>query len=147
MATVQKITPCLWFPSQAQDAATFYTSIFNNSGIDHANPVVVNFHLEGQPFMALNGARVGFTDASSLMITCEGQEEVDRLWSRLTDGGQESQCGWLKDRFGVSWQVIPTALMRLMGDPNPAKAQAVVQAMLQMRKIDIAALERAHASA
>lgn len=152
MAGKQKITPFLWFNDNAEDAAKFYTSIFRNSKITHVTPgpggkaFWVSFELDGQTYYALNGGpKYKFTEAISLFVTCEGQAEVDDLWSKLTSGGgQESMCGWLKDRFGLSWQVVPTALPRLMGDPDPQKAKRVMDAMLKMRKIDIAALERAH---
>jgi predicted 3-demethylubiquinone-9 3-methyltransferase (glyoxalase superfamily) len=110
--------------------------------------MTVSFRLEGQQFTALNGGPAfGFTEAISLYVDCEDQEEVDDLWSKLTDGGEESMCGWLKDRYGLSWQIIPRQLIELMGDPDPAKSQAVVQAMLKMQKIDVAELRRAHEAA
>ncbi len=142
-----KITTCLWFESQAADAAKFYISILPDSKLLSESPMVTMFQLSGQPFMALNGKRgEPFTDAMSLMVTCEDQAEIDRLWGALlAGGGRESMCGWLKDRFGVAWQIVPRALGTLMGDADAKKAGAVGQALLQMRKIDIAALERAHA--
>ncbi|NTX05905.1 VOC family protein [Myxococcus sp. CA051A] len=149
---MQKITPFLMFNNQAEEAAKLYTSVFKNSkitsvarGPDGA-AMSVTFELEGQPFMAFNGGpRFKFTEAISLFVSCETQPEVDSLWEQLTaGGGKDSKCGWLEDRFGVSWQIIPTTLMRLMGDKDPAKAGRVVQAMLGMQKIDIAALERAY---
>jgi len=154
----QKIAPCLWFDSKAEEAARLYTSIFKNSKILNVKrypeggpapagqAMIVSFQIEGQEFIALNGGpRFKFTEAISLLVNCETQQEVDDLWNRLTaGGGEESMCGWLKDKYGLSWQIIPTALLRLMSDSDPAKAQRVMQAMLQMRKIDIAALERAH---
>ncbi len=158
MAAMQKITPFLWFNTQAEEAATLYTSIFKDSKIltvsryGEAGPgpkgsaMTVSFQLEGQQFLALNGGpHFKFTEAISLLVNCESQQEVDELWSKLTaDGGSESQCGWLKDRFGLSWQIVPTALGRMMSDADPQKAKRTVEAMLQMKKLDIAALERAH---
>jgi predicted 3-demethylubiquinone-9 3-methyltransferase (glyoxalase superfamily) len=155
---MQKIVTYLWFNDQAEEAAKLYTSLFKNSEITHVqrygdegpgpsgSAMMVSFKLAGQEFFALNGGpQYKFTEAISLFVNCETQEEVDRLWNTLSEGGEQQPCGWLKDRFGVSWQIIPTALPRLMSDPDPAKAGRVVQAMLQMGKIDIAALERAHA--
>lgn len=157
--TGQKIKTYLWFDTQAEEAATLYTSLFPDSEILHvarmpegapppAQPgaaINVAFTLAGQEFIALNGGpQHQFTEAISLFVTCDDQAEVDRLWDALTaDGGQESQCGWLKDRFGLSWQIIPQALMDLMGDPDPGRAQRAMQAMLGMRKIDVAALHAA----
>ena len=157
MAT-QKITPFLWFDDQAEEAAQFYTSIFKNSKIlnvsryGEAGPgqkgsvMVVSFQLEGQQFTALNGGpRFKFSEAFSFVVNCENQQEIDHYWTKLTsNGGQESQCGWLKDKFGFSWQIVPTALGKLMsGDPQ--KANRVMQALLQMKKLDIATLEEASA--
>jgi predicted 3-demethylubiquinone-9 3-methyltransferase (glyoxalase superfamily) len=162
---MQKITPCLWFDDQAEAAVNFYVSLFKNSKITNVarydgagakasgRPVgtvmTMTFQLDGQEFMALNGGPIfKFTEATSFIVNCESQSEVDRLWDALTaHGGEESQCGWLKDRFGLSWQIVPTALGELMSDPDPAKAQRVMQAMLQMKKIDIAKLRQAHAQA
>lgn len=162
---MQKITPCLWFDDQAEAAVNFYVSLFKNSKITNVarydeagakasgRPVgtvmTMTFQLDGQEFMALNGGPIfKFTEATSFIVNCESQNEVDRLWDALTaHGGEESQCGWLKDRFGLSWQIVPTALGELMSDPDPAKAQRVMQAMLQMKKIDIAKLRQAHAQA
>lgn len=143
---MQKIVPFLWFNNQAEEAARFYTAVFNNSRLIHVSPMVVTFELEGQPFMALNGGpQFKFTEAISLFVNCETQEEVDALWQKLTaDGGQESQCGWLKDKYGVSWQIIPTILGKLMSDPDPVKSQRVMQAMLKMVKIDVNKLKEAH---
>jgi predicted 3-demethylubiquinone-9 3-methyltransferase (glyoxalase superfamily) len=155
---VQKITPSLWFDGQAEEAANFYVSIFKNSKIRHvarygdAGPgpkgsvMVVAFEIEGQPFNALNGGpQFNFTEAVSFLVDCKSQEEVDYFWDKLSTGGQTSRCGWLKDKYGLSWQIVPTALMELMSDPDPAKSQRVMQAMLQMTKIDIAQLRQAHA--
>jgi predicted 3-demethylubiquinone-9 3-methyltransferase (glyoxalase superfamily) len=143
---MQKITPFLWFNNQAQEAADFYCSIFNDSKVISANPMMVTFQIEGQKFYALNGGPMfKFTEAISLYVNCETQEEVDTLWGKLiSDGGQESQCGWLKDKYGLSWQIIPKALQTLMSDPDPVKSQNVLQAMLKMKKIIIKDLETAH---
>ncbi len=154
----QKITPYLWFDENAEEAVNLYTSLFENTQITHLSRypdggrgepgkvMLINFQLDGQEFIALNGGPGHqFSDAMSLYVSCTSQEEVDRLWNALTaDGGEEGPCGWLKDKFGVSWQIIPTALGELMGDPNPAKAQGVMQAMLQMKKIEIAGLQAAY---
>jgi len=159
MTVKQKITTFLWYDKEAEEAARLYTSLFKDSRVvnvsryDEGGPgpagsaMTVNFELEGQEFIALNGGPMyQFTEAISLMVHCETQKEVDELWSRLTaDGGEESMCGWLKDRFGLSWQIIPTALFQYIGDPDPEKSRRATEAMLQMKKIDIAALERAHA--
>jgi predicted 3-demethylubiquinone-9 3-methyltransferase (glyoxalase superfamily) len=153
----QKITPFLWFDKQAEEAAQFYVSIFKNSKIlnvsryGDAGPgpkgsvMVVNFQIAGQEFTALNGGPLfKFSEAFSFVVNCENQQEVDEYWSKLTSGGgQESQCGWLKDKFGFSWQIVPTALAKLMSDKDPANASRVMQALLQMKKIDIATLEEA----
>lgn len=166
---MQKLTPYLWFDDKAEEAAEFYVSVFNaerpgSQGGDskvlgvtrygEAGPgesgtaMTVSFVLEGLEFTALNaGPHFQFTEAISFHVSCETQDEVDYLWKALTDGGEESQCGWLKDRYGLSWQIIPTALHQLLSDPDPAKAQRVMQAMLQMQKIDVAALEEAAAAA
>lgn len=147
---MQKITPFLWFDGNAEEAVQHYVSIFRNSRIVNVSRqgdkvFLLTFELEGQRFMALNGGpQFRFTEAISLFVSCETQAEVDELWARLGSGGEPQRCGWLKDRFGLSWQVVPTALMELMGDPDPARAGRVMQAMLQMDKIDIAALRRAH---
>ena len=154
---MQKITPFLWFDHQAEEAMHFYASIFKNSktGAVHrygeAGPgqpgsvMSVSFQLEGQDIMALNGGPLfPFTPAISLFVDCETQAEVDELWEKLSAGGEKSRCGWLQDKFGLSWQIIPTALIELLHDPDPVKSQAVMQAMLQMDKIDIQALKQAH---
>src|SRR4029077_10237393 len=153
---MQKISPFLWFDHQAEEAASFYVSIFKDSKIlkvsryPEGSPgpagsvMVVNFQVEGQDFMALNaGPLFKFTEAISFVINCQTQEEVDYFWNKLTTNGQESQCGWLKDKYGLSWQVTPTILVELLADKDPKKAQWVMQAMLQMKKIEIAALKRA----
>lgn len=141
------ITPFLWFDNQAQEAAAFYVSVFGDSRIVSTHPMVTVFELSGREFMALNGGpQFEFTEAVSLYVHCDDQAEVDRLWDALTaEGGSESQCGWLKDRYGLSWQIIPRALPRLMSDPDRAKADRVMQAMLKMRRIIIADLEAAAA--
>lgn len=154
---MQKITTYLWFDDDAEEAMKFYCSLFKNSKIlstsrypegspGNAGTLMIgSFQLDGQEFMALNGGpQFSFTEAISLLVNCENQQEVDELWSKLTaDGGQESQCGWLKDKFGVSWQIIPKQLSEMIGDKDPVKAKRAVEAMLKMRKIDIKAMERA----
>jgi predicted 3-demethylubiquinone-9 3-methyltransferase (glyoxalase superfamily) len=154
---MQKITTYLWFDDDAEEAMKFYTSLFKNSRVlstsryPEGSPgkpgtlMTGSFQLDGQEFMALNGGpQFPFTEAISLLVNCETQQEVDELWAKLTaDGGQESQCGWLKDKFGVSWQIIPKQLGEMIGDKDPAKAKRAVDAMLKMKKIDIKALERA----
>ena len=147
MATIkQKISPFLWFDHQSAEAAKFYCSLFNNSKILQDTPMVVTFELDGQRFMALNGGpRFKFTEAISLFVDCEDQKEVDHFWYKLiADGGEESMCGWLKDKYGLSWQIIPRALIELMSDKDQAKAQRVMQAMLQMKKIDVQKLNDAY---
>ena len=154
---MQKITPFLWFDDQAEQAMNFYTSIFKDSKVlsisryGDAGPgqpgkvMTATFQLNGQDFMALNGGpEFKFTEAISFFVNCETQAEVDELWAKLSAGGEESQCGWLKDKFGLSWQIIPTVLGELLGGPDPVKSQRAMQAMLQMRKIDIAGLQRAY---
>jgi predicted 3-demethylubiquinone-9 3-methyltransferase (glyoxalase superfamily) len=143
---LQKITPYLWFDNQAKEAAEFYCSLFRNSKILSVNPMIVTFQLEGQKFMALNGGpRYKFTEAVSLFVDCDTQEEVDHFWNKLTaDGGQESMCGWLKDKYGLSWQIIPKALIKYLGDKDKVKAQLVMQEMLKMRKIEINKLDAAY---
>lgn len=144
---VQKITTCLWFQTQAAEAAKFYVSLFDDAKVVSESPVVTMFQLAGQQFMALNGNREQpFTDAVSLMVTCKDQREVDTLWDALlAKGGKATMCGWLKDRFGVSWQIVPSRLQELLNDPDPAKARRTAEAMMKMVKLDVAALERAHA--
>jgi predicted 3-demethylubiquinone-9 3-methyltransferase (glyoxalase superfamily) len=152
-ATPQKVTPMLWFDGQAEDAARLYVSVFEDGEIGQisrqpdGSALVVEFTLAGQRFTALNGGpQYSFTPAVSFVIDCTTQEEVDHYWDKLSEGGdpEAQQCGWLKDRFGVSWQVVPRQLMEYMGDPDPEKAGRTVQAMLQMKKLDIAELKRAH---
>ena len=156
---MSKISPCLWFNGEAEEAAKLYVSLLPDSKIEvvQRNSVdgpggkagtvlVVEFTLAGQRFMALNGGmRVEYTHAISFKIDCADQAEVDRLWDALSAGGSIERCGWLKDRYGVSWQIVPKVLLELLGDPDPAKAQRVMQAMLQMVKLDIAGLKAAHA--
>jgi predicted 3-demethylubiquinone-9 3-methyltransferase (glyoxalase superfamily) len=151
-APMHKITPFLWFDGQAEEAMHFYCSVFRNSKVLDVMPgpggkaMSVSFELEGQPFHALNGGpNFKFTPAISLFVSCETQAEVDELWERLAEGGRKDQCGWLQDRYGLSWQIIPTALGRLLGDPDRARAGRAMNAMLQMQKIDIAGLELAAA--
>ena len=155
-----EITPCLWFDTEGEDAAKFYTSVFPNSRIvevaryGSAGPrpegtvMTVSFELDGQKFVALNGGPdFTFNEAISFQVSCKDQEEVDSYWSGLSDGGEEGPCGWLKDRYGVSWQIIPTALPQLLSDPDREKSQRVMKAMLSMKKIEIEDLERAAAAA
>jgi predicted 3-demethylubiquinone-9 3-methyltransferase (glyoxalase superfamily) len=157
MAGNQKITTYLWFDGKAEEAAKHYTSIFKNSQIlsvtryGEAGPgpkgtaMIVTFQLEGQEFIALNGGpQFKFTEAISLLVNCDTQAEVDELWSKLTAGGQESQCGWLKDKFGLSWQIIPSALITMLQDRDPEKSKRVMEAMLKMKKIDIPTLKQAY---
>ncbi len=159
MAT-QGFTTCLWFDGQAEEAANHYISIFENSKLGRidryteAGPgpagsvVAVAFELNGQKFVGVNGGpQFTFNEAISFQIHCDDQDEVDYYWSRLSEGGEEGPCGWLKDKYGVSWQVIPNVLMDMIGDPDPAKAKRATEAMLSMRKLDIAALEKAYAGA
>ena len=156
----QTITPCLWFDTEGEDAAKLYTSVFPNSKIgkvtrygsagprDEGTVMTVDFELDGQEFMALNGGPdFTFSEALSFQVFCESQDEVDAYWSKLSEGGEEGPCGWLKDRFGVSWQIVPRVLLELIADPDQEKAQRVMAAMLKMRKIEIDELERAAAAA
>jgi predicted 3-demethylubiquinone-9 3-methyltransferase (glyoxalase superfamily) len=154
---MQKITTFLWFNDKAEEAANFYVAAFKNSKIINVtrngdvgpgpkgSALVVNFQIEGQEFIALNGGpQYAFTPAISLLVDCEDQKEVDNLWSKLTAGGKEVQCGWLQDKYGLSWQIVPKIFFELMGDKDPAKAQRVFKAMMQMVKFDIEGLKRAH---
>jgi predicted 3-demethylubiquinone-9 3-methyltransferase (glyoxalase superfamily) len=139
-------TTCLWFDGQAEEAANHYTSIFENSTLGKASPIGVEFELNGQKFFGLNGGpQHTFTEAISFQIFCDDQDEVDYYWNRLSEGGEESMCGWLKDRYGVSWQVIPKRFMEMMDDPDQEKVRRATEAMLEMKKLDIAALEKAYA--
>ncbi len=153
---MQGIAPCLWFDTEGGEAARFYTSVFPSSRIvnvthygaagtrEEGMVMTVEFELNGQRLIALNGGpEFTFSEAVSLHVSCESQEEVDFYWAALSDGGEESVCGWLKDRFGVSWQIDPVRLQELIEDPDPARAERAMRAMLQMKKIDIAELERA----
>lgn len=150
MQNVQRISPFLWFENQAEEAANFYISIFKNSKVDKvsyygdAGPgpkgsvMAISFELDGQRFVALNGRTPSkFTESISFMVSCDTQQEVDEYWDKLSTGGQKIQCGWLKDRYGISWQITPVVLMEMLSDPNPKKSQKVMEAMLQMEKIDI----------
>ncbi|HEV3039321.1 MAG TPA: VOC family protein [Candidatus Angelobacter sp.] len=154
---MQKITPFLWFDGNAEEAVNLYVSLFKNSKVlnvaryGEGSPgpagsvMTVSFQLQGQDFMALNGGPMfKFTEAVSFLVNCETQEEVDELWEKLSAGGAKSRCGWLKDKFGLSWQIVPTALGALMQDKNPAKSKKVMQAMLQMDKLDINGLKQAY---
>lgn len=151
-----KIVPCLWFDTEGEEAATFYTSVFPNSRIldmtyyGEGSPrpagsvLTVSFELNGQEYTALNGGPdFTFNQAVSFQILCQDQDEVDTYWAKLTDGGEEGPCGWLKDRYGLSWQVVPTRLLELIGDPDAERAARAMQCMMGMQKIDIAACERA----
>ena len=155
---MQKITPFLWFNDQAEEAMNFYTSVFKNSKVMDVNRVgdagpgksggvmMASFELDGQPFMAINGGPMfTFSEATSFFIDCTDQKEVDYFWEKLSaEGGAPGQCGWLKDKFGISWQVVPKVLGKLLSDPDPEKANRVMQAMLKMTKIDVTALQAAH---
>jgi len=164
MQQIQKITPCLWFDHQAEEAAAFYTAIFKNSKIGRiaryseagreihgkapGSVMTVAFELNGQPFTALNGGPIfKFNEAISLQVNCETQEEIDYYWEKLSAGGDEKaqQCGWLKDKYGVSWQIVPVALSEMASDPNPAKSGRVMEAILKMKKINLSELKRAYA--
>jgi predicted 3-demethylubiquinone-9 3-methyltransferase (glyoxalase superfamily) len=157
---MQKIVPCLWFDTEGEEAAQFYTSVFPNSKITEvtrygsAGPraegsvMTVSFELDGQRFTALNGGPdFKFNEAVSLEVHCKDQEEVDKYWNTLSEGGEEGPCGWLKDKFGLSWQIVPTILYELISDPDREKSQRVMAAMLQMRKIEVDELEKAAAEA
>jgi len=161
---IQRITPFLWFDDQAEEAVNFYVSIFKNSrvgsiarydeeaakasGRPKESVMTVAFELDGQEFVALNGGPLfKFTEAISFVVNCETQEEVDHFWEKLSAGGQEVQCGWLKDRFGVSWQIVPTVLVEMLQDKAPEKSKRVMAAMLKMKRIDIEALKKAYEAA
>ena len=158
---MQKITPCLWFDNQAEEAVKFYVSIFKNAKIGnitrygkegyeiHRRPagtvMTVTFQLDGQEFMALNGGPYfKFTEAISFIVNCKTQQEVDRFWEKLSEGGEKGQCGWLKDKYGVSWQIVPTVLPKMMLDKDTRKSERVMQALLQMRKLEITRLKQAY---
>lgn len=152
----QKIVPCLWFDGQAEEAARYYVSVFKDGEIldvlrtgDEGQVLTANFRIAGQEYMALNGGpEFSFSEATSFFVRCADQAEVDYFWNTLTaDGGEESQCGWLKDKYGLSWQIVPNALVEMMSDPDRERANRVMQALLQMVKIDIPTLERAYAGA
>jgi len=162
---MQKIVPCLWFDSQAEEAVNFYASIFKNSkigsvarygeagakasGRPKGTVMTITFQLEGQEFLALNGGPIfKFTEAISFIVNCKTQKEVDRLWEKLSEGGDEKaqQCGWLKDKYGVSWQIVPSVLGKMMQDKDAGKAERVMKAMLQMKRIDMKTLKQAYAS-
>ncbi len=157
LVPIQRITPFLWFDHQAEEAANFYTSVFPNSKVvkvvryNAAGPgpagsvMTVEFQLDGQPFVALNGGpHFKFTEAISFVVNCQTQDEVDAYWERLSAGGVEVQCGWLKDKFGLSWQIVPAALPKLLSDPDPKKTERVMKAMFTMKKLDIRALRQAY---
>lgn len=138
----EPIYPCLWFDGKAKEAASFYCSVFTNSKILSENPMVVIFELNGKKFMGLNGGpQFKFNEAVSFVVNCEDQKEIDHFWEKLTEGGEESMCGWLKDKYGVSWQIVPAILGKLMSDPE--KAPRVIEAFLKMRKFDIEKLLQA----
>jgi predicted 3-demethylubiquinone-9 3-methyltransferase (glyoxalase superfamily) len=154
---MQKITPFLWFNDSAEEAMKFYVSVFKNSQIGRvarygdAGPgpkgtvMTASFQLEGQEFVALNGGpKFKFTEAISFVVNCETQKEVDELWKKLSEGGEKGRCGWLKDKFGLSWQIVPTALGKMFSDADPVRSQRVMKAMLQMDKLDIAGLKKAY---
>jgi predicted 3-demethylubiquinone-9 3-methyltransferase (glyoxalase superfamily) len=158
---MQKIVPHLWFDKQAEEAVQYYVSIFKDSkivnvarygkagaeasGMPEGSVMTITFQLQGQDFMALNGGPVfTFSPATSLLVNCDTQEEVDELWEKLTDGGEEQPCGWLQDKYGVSWQIVPTILGELMQDEDPSKTERVMEALLPMKKIDIQTLKRAY---
>lgn len=158
---MQKITPFLWFDDDAEEAVNYYISIFGNSrivkiaryceagaevsGRPKGSVMTVAFQLEGQEFLALNGGPVfAFSPAISFVVNCETQDELDKLWEKLSAGGETEQCGWLKDKYGVSWQIVPAVLGNMMSDPDPAKSQRVMRAMLEMKKLDIEGLKKAY---
>lgn len=154
---MSRITPCLWFDTQAEEAARFYCSIFKNSKVGRISyygegaplpkgtVLTVTFSLQGQEFMALNGGPAfKFTEAVSFMVNCASQKEIDSYWSKLSAGGQEVECGWLKDKFGLSWQIVPTVIGKMIADKDPARSQRVLQAVMKMKKFDLATLKRAY---
>lgn len=142
---MQKITPFLWFDGQATEAAKFYTGIFKISKIENLSPMMAAFQLDGVKFIALNGGpQFKFTEAISFFVSCQTQKEIDYFWEKLSAGGKKSRCGWLKDKFGVSWQIVPPILGELLNDADESKSQRVMQAMLQMDKLDIKTLKQAY---
>jgi predicted 3-demethylubiquinone-9 3-methyltransferase (glyoxalase superfamily) len=160
--TKQKVTPCLWFDTQAEEAANFYAAIFSDSkinkvsrytksgrevhGKEPGSVLTVEFELEGQSFTALNGGpHFKFNEAVSFQVMCDGQDEIDYFWQKLADGGREGQCGWLKDKFGLSWQIVPKVLPQMLTDPDSAKRERTISALMAMKKFDVAALQRAFA--
>ena len=144
--TMQKITPFLWFDGRAGEAVKFYTSIFRRSKIESISPMSATFRLDGVKFIALNGGpQFKFTEAISFLVNCETQREIDCFWEKLSAGGEKGRCGWLKDKFGVSWQIVPPILGEMLNDGDEEKSQRMMQAMLRMRKLDIKKLKRAHA--
>jgi predicted 3-demethylubiquinone-9 3-methyltransferase (glyoxalase superfamily) len=163
MASIkQKITPCLWFDTQAEEAANFYVSVFGNGrirqvsrygeagkdvhGKESGSVMVVEFEVAGQTFTALNGGpQFKFSEAVSFQVMCDSQDEIDRFWSKLSDGGQQGQCGWLKDRFGLSWQIVPSVLPQMIGDARGEQRERIISAVMAMKKFDVAALHRAAA--
>ena len=162
VSITQKITPCLWFDTQAEEAANFYTSVFDNGRIKHVSRygkagrdvhgkeagsvMVVEFEIAGQTFTALNGGPLfKFSEAMSFQVMCESQEEIDSFWSKLSDGGEPGQCGWLKDRFGLSWQIVPSALPQMITDARGEAHERIISAVMGMKKFDVAALHRAAA--
>jgi predicted 3-demethylubiquinone-9 3-methyltransferase (glyoxalase superfamily) len=155
--SLQKITPFLWFDHEAEEAARFYTSVFENSRIEavtrygesgpapKGSVMTVAFELDGQKFVALNGGPAfKFTEAVSFVVNCENQQQVDEIWEKLSSGGEEIQCGWLKDKYGLCWQIVPTVFFEMIQDPDAERKERVMQAMFQMKKFDIAALEAAY---
>lgn len=157
---MQKITPCLWFNDNAEEAANFYTAIFPNSKLTHisrngdngpgpkGSALMVSFQIEGQEFMALNGGpQYSFTPAISLVVDCKDQQELDNYWEKLSEGGEKNVCGWLKDKYGLSWQIVPSILGQLMSDKDPSRSARVLQALMQMTKLDIARLQQAYDAA
>ncbi|MGE5663089.1 MAG: VOC family protein [Deltaproteobacteria bacterium] len=158
---MQKITPFLWFDDNAEEAAKFYTSIFRNSrivrvsrygeaaakasGRPKGSVMTVAFELEGQPFVALNGGPAfTFTPAISLFVNCETQKEIDELWEKLTDGGEAVECGWLRDKYGMSWQIVPSGIVEMISDPDPARSDRVMAAVVKMKKLEIAVLKKTY---
>jgi predicted 3-demethylubiquinone-9 3-methyltransferase (glyoxalase superfamily) len=158
---MQKITPCLWFDNQAEEAVKFYISVFKNSkiltvtrygesgakvsGRPKGTVMTITFRLDGQEFMALNGGPIfKFTEAVSLIVNCKTQKEIDELWEKLSEGGKKGQCGWLKDKYGLSWQIVPTGFDKMMKNADPAKSERMMKAVLQMTKLDIKTLKRAY---